>query len=75
MISEGRTVRLAKATGALLGLGRDRVFEVKDQRVGRQRAGLFERARIGARHVEDAAARADRRGHRSPLGFERISSI
>ena len=43
-----------------LGVGRDRVLEVEDQRVGGKRLGLLERAGVGAGHVEHAAARADR---------------
>ena len=43
----------------LLGVGRDRVLEVENQAVGRQLLGLVERALVGARHVEDAAAKAE----------------
>jgi hypothetical protein len=42
-----------------LGLGRHGVLEVEDQRIGRQGPGLLQRACVGARHIEDAAARAD----------------
>src|SRR5204862_3351025 len=45
--------------GGLLGVGRDGVLEVEDQRIGRQAARLLERTGIGARHVEDAAARTN----------------
>ena len=48
---------------ARLGLGRDRVLEVEDQRIGRQALRLVERARIGARHVEHAATGTDRSRH------------
>ena len=44
-----------------LAVGRDRIFEVEDDRVGRQRARLLDRAGVRARHVEHAAARSD--GH------------
>ena len=42
-----------------LRIGRDRVLEVEDQRVGGKRLGLLEGAGVGAGHVEHAAARAD----------------
>ena len=44
-----------------LAFGRDGIFQVEDQRVGRKRLRLFQRALVGARHVEHAAARTD--GH------------
>ena len=40
-----------------LGVGRDRIFQIEDQRVGRQCRGLGERLGVGAGHVEGAAAR------------------
>ena len=63
--------------GGLLGLGRDRVFEIENQRIGRQGARLFEGARVRARHKQDAAAGADRRGHRRgfPFGFSGLHPI
>ena len=42
-----------------LGLGRDRILEVEDDGVDRQRAGLFDGAGVGSGHVEHAAARTD----------------
>ena len=45
----------------LLGVGRDRVFKVKDDAVGRQGARLFDGAGVRSRHVEHAAAWA--KGH------------
>ena len=48
---------------ARLGLGRDRVLEIEDQRIRRQALRLVERARIGARHVEHAAAGTDASRH------------
>jgi hypothetical protein len=47
------------AAGDLLGVGRHRVLEVEDHDVGGQRAGLFQRAGVGAGHVEDGAAGTD----------------
>ena len=49
-----------------LGLGRHGVLEIEDQRVGRQGPGLLQRARVGARHIEDAAARTDGLRHVAP---------
>ena len=40
-----------------LGVGRDRILQIEDQRVGGQCRGLGERLGVGAGHVEDAAAR------------------
>ena len=40
-----------------LGLGRNRVFKVEDDRIRRKAARLGDGARIGPGHVEDAAAR------------------
>ena len=45
-----------------LGFRRHRVFEIEDEAVGRQFAGLFQRARVRSGHVKHAAARTD--GHR-----------
>ena len=45
----------------LLGVGRHRIFEIENDAVGGQRFRLLQRAGIGARHIEDAAARTD--GH------------
>jgi len=49
---------------ARLGLcvGRDSVFEIEDEAVGRQLTRLFQRARIRSGHVKHAAAWTD--GHR-----------
>ena len=44
----------------LFGVWRDRIFEVEDQRVRRQRRRLGQRLGVGAGHVEDAAARASK---------------
>ena len=43
----------------LLGVGRDRIFEVENDAVGGKRFCLLQRAGVGARHVKDAAARTD----------------
>src|SRR6195256_4367780 len=45
--------------GGFLGVGSDGVLEVEDQRVGRQAPRLLECARVGARHIKNAAARAN----------------
>ena len=45
-----------------LGVGRDRILEVEDDGVGRQRARLLDRAGVRSRHVEHAAARTDGHG-------------
>ena len=42
-----------------LGLGRDRVLEVQDDRIDRQGAGLFDGAVVASRHIESAAARTE----------------
>ena len=42
--------------GLLLGVGRDRVLEIEDHAVDREGLGLLQRAGVGARHVEHAAA-------------------
>ena len=42
--------------GLRLGIGRHRILEVEDQRIGVERLGLLERALIGAGHVENAAS-------------------
>ncbi len=56
------TAELDRATnlgaGLFLGVGRDRVFEIEDQRIGRDFLRFFKRAAIRAGHVENAAARA-----------------
>ncbi len=52
-------------------VGRDRVFEIEDQRVGGKRLGLLERARVRARHVEDAAAGAGFGNHSMNFGIDR----
>ncbi len=44
-----------------LGVRRHRVFEIENQAIGRQVAGFFQRPRIRARHIQNAAARTD--GH------------
>ena len=49
---------------ARLGVGRDGILEIEDQRIGRQRARLLQRARVGAGHIEHRAARAGGGGHR-----------
>ena len=49
------------ATRGLLGVGGDRILEVEDDAVGGERLGLLQRAGVGTRHVEHAAARTD--GH------------
>src|SRR5512143_3740945 len=49
-----------------LGLGCNRILEVKNQAVDRQRPRLFQRARIGARHIEEAATRPDSHWRLSP---------
>jgi hypothetical protein len=61
--------------GKLLRLRGDGVLEVEDQPVGRQLARLLQRAQIGARHEQQAAARTDGRkvGHRH-LGDWRIGA-
>ena len=46
--------------GLGLGVGGDGVLEVEDQRVGVDALGLLERALVGAGHVEDGAAGAER---------------
>jgi len=43
-----------------LGVGRDRVLEVEDDGVDRQGLGLLHGAGVRSRHVEHAAARANR---------------
>ncbi len=59
---EGRAQRLGDLpAGEGLGLGRHGVFQLQDQRVGVERAGLFQRAGVGARHVERGAAGPDGR--------------
>ena len=45
-----------------LGVRRDGVFEIEDQRVGGEGLGFFQRAGVRAGHVEDAAAGA-KAGH------------
>ena len=40
-----------------LGVGRDGVLQIEDQRIGGNGLGLLQRAGVGARHVEHAAAR------------------
>ena len=44
-----------------LGVGRDRILKIENDAVGGKRLGLLQRAGIGARHVQHAAARTD--GH------------
>ena len=46
-----------RLAGLDLGVGRDGVLEVEDQRVGRQALGLLERPLVGAGHVQHRAAR------------------
>src|SRR4029077_14986795 len=41
-----------------LGVGRDRIFEIEDQPIGREVASLFERAGFGAGHEQQAATRS-----------------
>ena len=55
------------AARQLLGVRRHRVLEVEDDAVDGERLGLFERAGIGARHVEHAAARSDGHGGNSGM--------
>ena len=43
-----------------LGVGRDGVLEVEDERVGLEALGLLEGPLVRARHVEDRAARRER---------------
>src|SRR5262249_58549380 len=45
-----------------LGVGRDRILEVEDHAIGRRRLRLLQRARVGTRHVQHAAAWADWHG-------------
>ena len=45
-----------------LGVGGDGVLQIEDQRIGGNGLGLLQRAGVGARHVEHAAARTDRHG-------------
>ena len=40
-----------------LGVGRNRVFKIENQHVGRQALGLFQRPDIGTRHIKCASAR------------------
>ena len=47
--------------GCRLAIGRDRILKVEYDGVGRQGPGLLDRPGVRARHIEDAAARAD--GH------------
>ncbi len=42
-----------------LRLGRNGILQIEDQRIGGKRLRLLERALVGARHIEDAAAWAD----------------
>jgi len=50
-----------------LDLGRNRILQIENERVGRQRLCLLEGAVIGSRHVEDAAARTNIRLHGDPV--------
>ena len=45
-----------------LGVGRDRVLEIENDAIDRQRFRFVDRAGVRARHVEHAAARADGHG-------------
>ena len=54
--------------GERLGVGRHRILQIEDQRVGGKRARLFQCAGVRARHIEHAAARADGGHDRSPEG-------
>jgi hypothetical protein len=64
---DGRDHLLARQR---LGVGRDGVLEVEDQRIGRQAARLLERARVGAGHVEYGTARPGGFVHGlSPLSY------
>ena len=58
----------------VLGIGRHRVFQIQDQRVGRQGAALFQGAGIGAGHVEDGTARTGAEGHWRKLPFGVLSA-
>ncbi len=49
-----------------LGVGRDGIFEVEDDAVGRQKPRFFQRARIRSRHEQQTATRSD---HHPPLYF------
>src|SRR5262249_14541929 len=53
-------------TRRLLRFGRDRILEVENHAIGRQRFRLLERAGIGTRHIEHTAARTDRHCVRPP---------
>ena len=44
-------------------VGRDRILEIEDQRVGGQRLGLRQGLGVGAGHVEDASTRAGKHEH------------
>src|SRR5262245_53442154 len=45
----------------LLGIGSNRILKVENHAIGRQRPGFIQGPRIGSRHVQDAAPRAN--GH------------
>ena len=55
-----------------LGVGGDRVLEVEDERVRRQRARLLERARVRARHVQHAAAGPSTLAHAASLSTRAV---
>src|SRR5690606_33106021 len=57
----GRGRRADPLACGLLRIGRDRVLEVEDQRVGGQRLGLLERAFVRAGHVQNGTARCHAR--------------
>ena len=60
---------------ALLGLGRDRILQIEDHGIDRQRARLLDGAGVGSRHVEHAAARSDGHGVVQHYAALRLASI
>ena len=58
-ITPGSNRRRDLGPGDLLGLGRDRVFEIEDERIGGKRPCLLQRPRIRAWEVKEAAAQPD----------------